>query len=182
MEDYQQLQVALDRNDINCNVSELHGFLTAIICTIENPEQVPWSNMLQHEFNIALTDNLIDIFATRYFHDLEKIVGFNFDFELVIPDAGDDLKLKFKALIAWVRGFLAAISITGANNLDNNKMIQEILKDFIAISNTDEKSITTADSAGSEQDLMQLIEYCKVAVQNLRLELFPAADIEPMVH
>jgi len=93
----------------------------------------------------------------------------DFGFNMLLPKDDDELSLRLEAISGWCRGYLSGLGLVGITDQDlKNDTVKEIVQDLSQIAHV---SIDTDDTDEDESNYMELVEYVRIAVQNLQLEL-----------
>ncbi len=169
--DFYDLNALIEQLRAGVAAAELHGMLTAGLCIAGiEPD---YSAVLQECLRFAgenvqasmAEQQELAVFIVQTRLALEDE---NFGFTLLLPDDDSAINERARALGLWCEGFMYGFAIAEKErgiNLSQNSEIGEILQDFAAISRVD--SDANAEIAGDEQDLLQLVEYVRVATMNV---------------
>lgn len=102
--------------------------------------------------------------------DLSRVLAARqFAFQPWLPDDGEALEARVTALAAWVRGFVSGLGEAGARLRDGDADTREMLADLETIARG--AAVTEAGSEAEEAAFAELVEYLRLAVQNLYEEL-----------
>lgn len=155
------------------SLAEAHGIMTGMLCVDQSIGFEQW----QHEIQLsALCDqNFAELVANclaRLFDETrDSFTDTGFEFEPCLPDDEIPCKDRTLALSEWCQGFLHGL---GHANVKNQwpGQCKEIIGDFIAISDVD---LEEEEEDDDEESLVELIEYVRVGVELIRIELLPMA-------
>ncbi len=89
----------------------------------------------------------------------QQLQGVGFELELVLPDDETDLSLRAESIGLWCQGFLAAFGVDSLSKLSEEA--RETVNDFSEIVRIGAEQLEDCDD--NEQDLMQIIEYVRMA-------------------
>ncbi len=152
--------------------AELHGLVCGLAAG--GAETFPFAEFVQ----LAGTDALTDEEAVGGFVSdaLQMLYAPDLTFVPLVPDDGEVLTARVRALSEWCAGFLSGFGATLSPDMQPSALpldVQEILKDFVSISALDDGQDDQLDDTSEEQDeasFMELHEYVKVgAVLTLTL-------------
>ncbi|WP_444928789.1 UPF0149 family protein [Microbulbifer sp. SSSA002] len=160
--------------------SELHGFICGILAAGERPDKQRWQNELARLLDVeAVPADLNQDFFQLAEESHKQLDGSNFDFQLVLCD-DEDVISRALALGHWCDGFLHGFGVGGARE----KLLptsDEALKDISAIAQLDAEQVEEGEE--TEQQLLELQEYVRVAVLNIFTEVKgKASDSERTIH
>lgn len=170
-EDYQQM---IDNDGGGISVAEVHGLMTGMLCMDPSASFGKWRSemktlgILAGQGKPEALECLIPLFdGTR-----DRFAADEFEFTPCLPDDEYPIDERVGALGEWCQGFLIGLGEAKAN-LSWPGQCHEIITDLIAISNVDPDSNRDDD----ENSLMELIEYVRVGVELIRMELRAAPDL-----
>lgn len=177
---YDDLQALIDAMNGRVGAAELHGMLTAELCTAGIDPDFPavlqeCLQFIGDDIDAAAADRSeLQAIVTQTRDGLEDA---DMSFSMLLPD--DDCKIaeRAAALADWCQGFMYGFAIAEKKHglaLSQHADIAEILQDFAAISRVEAES--TDDQATNEQDLMHLAEYVRVATLNVYAQCVAAGD------
>lgn len=147
---------------------ETHGTLTGMLCVDnEQPPAAAVDDVEAENLTTAL-DALREI-------TLEGLFDPDLSFTPLLPNDDAPLTRRVDALARWCAGFLFGLSYRGRFAPDQlSDEVGEIVSDLTELS----KAELTADedSNGAEADYAELVEYVRVGVQMIFLELQPGRE------
>lgn len=165
---YDALSHALTQKGSVQEPAEIHGTLTGILCVREdaNPnEALEDAEALELGAAMSALREVI----------LEALFDSQSGFKPLLP--GDDaapLDARVKALARWCSGFVYGLACQPEFDLQGiSPEVQEVIKDITELG----RAALTADDTspeGAERDYAELVEYVRVGVQLVFLELRPA--------
>jgi yecA family protein len=167
---YTKLESTLTKLGAQLNAAETHGLLTGML-SLSNPNKAEvWRDALLENLDCATPSksqwNIISAASTQIQEDFTE---HNFGFKLLLPDDDIPLNERVDALSLWCRGYLSGLGLVGVTKEDlANEVIQELVNDISHIAHV---SIETDSSEDDESNYMELVEYIRVAVQNIQVEL-----------
>jgi uncharacterized protein len=165
--------------------SELHGMLCGQLAGTEKLEPHHWlagaaTFLEQSKFDSEEAQTLLlEMFATTQ----QQLMAPGFELLMLLPDDDADISDRAESLGRWCLGFLAGI---GAARTALTEEGRETLADVEEIAQIDAQNLSDGDQE-DEQDLVQLVEYVRMAAIMLFSELngqaeSSAADSQPLVH
>ena len=167
---YAELNQVLKTIDAQMNASEVHGLLTGMLCLSPTMQETVMRAMLVENFDCAQISkkewSLLKKLASQIVDDFNKSTVI---FILLLPDDDSNLAQRVEALGGWCRGYLSGLALAGLTEHDlQNEVVNELVQDLSNIANI---SIETGSSEEDETNYMELVEYLRIAVQNIQLEL-----------
>lgn len=168
---YSKLENTLAKLGAQLNAAETHGLLTGILSLAYTANAETWQSTLLENLDCATPSKsqwgVLAATSSKIVEDLSD--NSNFAFNLLLP--GDDLPLEDRvdALCFWCRGYLSGLGLIGITKEDlANATIKELVQDLSQIAHT---SMETDDSDEDENNFVELVEFVRVAVQNIQTEL-----------
>lgn len=177
---YQELDSALHQMGAQISAAETHGLLTGMLCLLNDSQTPVWRATLVESLDCGqpndkqwkLFDQLVAVMREKFSH-------LNFDFELMLPDEDVDLKQRVIALGEWCRGYLSGLGMVGMSSEDlKNEIVKELVDDLSKIAQV---SLGKKASAEDEDNYIEIVEFVRIAVQNIQLEL-KRVDDQPVLH
>ncbi len=163
---YEDVKQSLEAFAANSGPSEAHGLMCGLLCAgAELDGQMMFAPIIGHiqakdeesQYNRQI---LLDL----YEFTINKMQGFEFDFQILLPDDDSALLERAAALTYWCQGFLSGlnlinISVEDAKTEDTLEAMQRILE----IATLDYESITIEENE-DEDAYMEITEYVRLAV------------------
>lgn len=145
---------------------ETHGTLTGMLC-VDNAQQPSAAvDDVESETLSAALDALREM-------TLEGLFDTNLSFKPLLPDDEEPLEARVIALGHWCAGFLYGLSYLGHFSPDQlSDDVREIVSDLTELSRV-ELTPGETDEDSAEADYAELVEYVRVGVQMVFLELQP---------
>jgi hypothetical protein len=166
---FEALQVGLTQAKSVQTPGEIHGILTGMLC-IDN--EINGSRAVE-DVQSEMLDNAL---AALREMTLEGLFDPDMGFKPLLPDDEVALDQRVRALGRWCDGFLYGLSNSGQFELDRlSPEIREVISDLTELSRvglTDED----VESQTAEADYAELVEYVRVGVQMIFLELQPKRE------
>jgi uncharacterized protein len=165
--DYASVTQALQRIAIPADAAEIHGAISAILCTQGEAGRAHWLETVLPELPRAMVEG--DALAGAAAHLLDavfdevssELASGEFAFTLLLPDDEQDLDERVAALGHWCQGFLLGLQAGGVSNAHGLAAeLAEVYQDFSEIS-----QISSGELAADEDDeeaYAELYEYLKV--------------------
>jgi uncharacterized protein YgfB (UPF0149 family) len=159
--------------------AEAHGILAGALCSSRNYGLIEWLGEI-------LPDDAPDTEALKspvlqniYNAMVRTLVGTDADFEPLLPDDETPLPERADALSQWCQGFLYGLgSGTTADPGNVSAEAGEIIRDLTEITHVG----VDADEQTEENEaaFAEVVEFVRVGVQLLFVELAPARGEEPV--
>lgn len=150
------------------SASELQGLLTGIFVIEANTDKVNWQQQLSDNITVLEDVPELNKEISNIIKKLEySFKDLQFDFDLLLPDDNAEIGFKTRCLALWCTGFLAGVGLCKLD-INESEIVKEVVSDF---SNIAQASTTGDDEEEEETAYTELLEYVKVAVQNMHIEL-----------
>ena len=174
---YLHLTTTLEQEGISVDASETHGIQVGIFCgksgTQNEPSDLSWQTILQDALHYeALPPKTLGVLTDLQKQIQESFQDLNFDLNLLLPDNNETLEKRVMALGDWCRGFLCGLGLAGVTieNLET-EIVKEIIQDLSQIAHIDTHTSFDAYEEDNEKNYSDLVEYIRVATQNVQIEL-----------
>ncbi len=172
---YENLKLLLNTVDVNMSASETHGLATGMLCVSFNAEIGLWVAAVfdtDEQFH-ALSDIDKQSLEGVFQGTLELLKENEFTFDLLLPDDGERIGVRARALSEWCQGFLYGVAYMGVgDDKDWDEESRSILSDLMEISRLDADNTDESD----EQAFMELHDYVRMGVNMLLEELQATAE------
>lgn len=169
---YVQLEETLNELKAQINAAEVHGLLLGMLCLAKKPISEPTiqASLVENLDCLTPTKKQAKIFSKLITQITNDLTGVSFGLNLLLPDDNDSLEERLIALGYWCRGYLSGLGLVGitSDDLKNNDIVKELVHDLSQIAHV---NMDTDGSEEDEQNYMELVEYVRIAVQNINLEL-----------
>ena len=107
---------------------------------------------------------------------LEGLFDPDLSFQPLLPADDVDLERRVQALARWCAGFLYGLSADGSFDINNlSGEVREVVNDLTELSRAG-LTAEDADNESAEADYAELVEYVRVGVQMVFLELQPGRE------
>ncbi|MFK7731366.1 MAG: UPF0149 family protein [Pseudomonadales bacterium] len=187
---FEDLQALIESLGGSVSAAELHGMLTAELCVgMESDISALVTSCLQFAGEglrpAAADEQELRAVAAQTLKGLQDP---DMSFQMLLPDDDAELISRATALGEWCQGFMFGFAVAEKKaglSLSDQEEIAEILQDYAAISkveaelsdqqsdDSDESALEQeVDDGESEEDLMQLAEYVRVAALNVYAQCF----------
>lgn len=170
--DYPTLKDALADAGAVDEPAEVHGTLCGALCV---DEEVCPLTLVEVEAGGDLRDTLDELRRST----LEGLFDPDMGFAPLLPDDNVPLERRVRALARWCGGFVYGIASRGEFDYSVlSEEVREVVHDLTELS----KAALTAEDTDREQgesDYAELVEYVRVGVQLVFLELRPGRAAEP---
>lgn len=161
--------------DVQISAAEAHGVLVGMLCLLAPKNENEWRVSLIDILDCNLPNKqqwaLITKLKTKIAKDLQDR---SLSFNLLLPDDDSPLGDRVFALANWCRGYLSGLGFVGIGAAElSNEVVKELIQDISQIAQVSHK---TDASEGDEKNYTELVEYVRIAVQNIYIELRDAAS------
>ncbi len=172
---YEDCQMMIDDAGAECSVAEAHGIMTAMLCVDQWVPFAQWQDEMTITalFAADLNGPALGCMTTLFDTTRAQFAEDEFEFSLCLPDDEIPLGPRAQALSEWCQGFLHGLDHAGGKKFWPGQC-DEIIRDLIAISEVD----SATDEDDDEDSLMELIEYVRVGVALIRIELQQLCDAQ----
>lgn len=168
---YDEINDALKRINVEQDGAEVHGTLCGLFCTVNGLTAPFWlDNTLtetpeEDAYTVDALASESHSILTQLFTVTEKqLSAEGFAFELFLPDDNSGLYTRVEALSHWCQGFLFGLSQGGLTDPEGLPgELSDIVKDIVEISRAE--SYELDDDQQDEKDFMELVEFVRVAIQ-----------------
>lgn len=172
---YDDLSDALARIGFTHGAAEYHGALVGALCVREAEKIDPLDLLGQPTRENSDCEQALKGLVEQQKASLSST---ELGFGPMLPDDEESLAVRVRALVAWCEGFLYGLSTGGGLDLDRcTDEVRELVEDFTqftraGLSEQDDQELEEAAYA-------ELIEYIRVGVQLLFMELHPRSRETP---
>ncbi|NKC00363.1 MAG: UPF0149 family protein [Pseudomonadales bacterium] len=158
--------------------AELHG----LVCGLASAN--PGTFSMPEFIDLVGADTLTDDMSTQEFvtATLDQLHAQDMEFHLLVPDDEESLGARVAATANWCAAFLSAFGI-GLGNLGRQHGeladdVQEILRDFVALSGIEDELDEDDPDAGEQDEsaFMEVYEYVRVAAILIHTLMHDFAD------
>lgn len=181
--DWDNIESVLQHIGADTNPGELHGTLCGMFCAKNAVVRDQWfENLVPAIEHADLSQREAAETLKQLFDETERQFGDpTCDFQLLLPDTGNSIDIRTRALGDWCQGFVMGMMVCGTK--DFNKLPEnsaEACNDIVEIA----RAGSTYEAEDTEEDataLEELIEYVRVGVLLINEELHPtrAAPVSP---
>lgn len=167
---YSKLDNTLYKLGAQLNAAETHGLLTGMLSIAKPNPGTVWQEALLENLDCEKPSKVQwDILQATSEQIVQQFVENDFTFNLLLPKDNIPLEERVDALCFWCRGYLSGLGLIGITKEDlTNSTIKELIADLSQIAHV---GIETDASEEDESNYTELVEYVRVAVQNIRLEM-----------
>lgn len=164
---FEILDYALRQAGSYIGAAEVHGLQTGMLCG----KVFNWEKPLIQELGgVILSQELLKQLNYLYMYTSYQLQSFDFSLDLLLPNNQTNIISRARALADWCRGFLCGLGLAGIQeNIVTSSMAKKAIKDlsYIAyIEAVDDELLEEQEKA-----FFELIEYIKVAVQTIQVDL-----------
>lgn len=176
---YEPLDQLLTSTGAVIGAAEFHGLLVGALCADAAEDDA--LALVNRNLDIPEgTPEPVDVAARELLQVTQKqLAARDFQFQLVLPPPEVEMALSVRALGDWVVGFLAALGEIGIPVAEIGADARELLEDMAAIA-----QISQDEESSDEADLIEVVEYVRVAVFNLYEDILRAkrGPKPPVIH
>ncbi len=179
--DYATLSVALDGLDSAMTVSELHGGFCGVLCAGGAAAASTWIEECVAETEAAANEaeEALVIFRVMELETTRALASADLEFTPLLPEDDSPLDDCVEELALWCHAFLSGLAFGGLTLPENStrlsvdsdaaaateSSLEEIAKDFAAISRAGLSAGELSDPADADFALAEIVEYVRVSVQ-----------------
>ncbi len=165
---YYELENYLGTLPVVMSVSECHGVLTGLAAAGKSINQHNWCEHIleDHAHYEHIKDADKETLAEWYALTAAQLGAADLSFTMCLPDDEQALKDRLNAVADWCHGFLYGLAATG--DVDFKTLpaeASESLSDLGEIGKID--AVASIDDGEAESDLMEIIEYVRMAALSL---------------
>jgi uncharacterized protein YgfB (UPF0149 family) len=177
---YLQLKEALSKLDAQISAAETHGLLVGLLCLSPAMQESVLREILIENLDCRQpTKTEWKIFTKLCTEISTDLIKKSFMFKPLLPDDDAALEERLAALGNWCRGYLSGLGLVGISGEDlKNVVVRELISDLSQIAHVD---MTTDESDEDEHNYTELVEYVRIAVQNVQAELH-AVEQQQILH
>ena len=150
--------------------SEIHGVMCAYLCAgaIKEGEAYLRALMTNHQ-DAGLRNAALALFGL-YAVSQQQIAGFNFEFQLLLPDDDAPLLDRAQAFSEWCEGFMQGMRMAGITGEQfHDEEAEEAFQHLAEFAELDCDSLQVNET--DERALMEVSEYARMAVLQIYLDL-----------
>lgn len=158
--------------------AEAHGTLAGALCSSRNYGIIEWLREILPDDSPDDAALQSPVLQNVYNAMVRTLVGNDADFEPLLPDEASSLSDRADALSLWCQGFLYGLG-SGATSDPGEVSTEarEIIEDFTEITHVGVDA--GDDTEENETAFAEVVEFVRVGVQLLFVELAPARGEEP---
>jgi len=177
---YTKLQSILTKLGSQVTAAETHGLLTGMLSVTQPKQETAWRKLLLESLDCSPpTKPQWDTISKAGTQIIDSFRGLKFTFNLLLPDDSVPLEERIDALGYWCRGYLSGLGLFGLSSEDlKNEVVKELISDLSQIAHI---SMETDSSDEDENNYLELVEFVRIAVQNIQMEL-QGSDQKQLLH
>lgn len=170
MFEFEDLDRALQRIDVEIGAAEAHGIVSGVLC-IPSDEAPDWIEEItgSTEPGDVVGEECVASLFGLYAETQRQLTSSDCEFAPLLPDDDEPLGLRSAALGSWCAGFMLGLTIGGITSLEtlpeDSREVIDDLSQFASIQ-TSEVEDETEEAAYAE-----LVEYVRVGVMLINEEL-----------
>jgi len=179
--DYATLSVALDGLGGAMTVSELHGGFCGVLCAGGAAAASTWIEefVAETEAPADEVEEALDIFRVMEVETRRALASTDLEFRPLLPEDDSALDARVEELALWCHTFLSGLALGGLSLTEDSTRLsvdsdaeaatetslEEIVKDFAAISRAGLSAGELNDPTDADFALAELVEYVRVSTQ-----------------
>jgi hypothetical protein len=179
--DYATLSVALDGLGGAMTVSELHGGFCGVLCAGGAAAASTWIEefVAETEAPADEVEEALDIFRVMEVETRRALASTDLEFRPLLPEDDSALDARVEELALWCHTFLSGLALGGLSLTEDSTRLsvdsdaeaatetslEEIVKDFAAISRAGLSAGELSDPTDADFALAEIVEYVRVSVQ-----------------
>jgi uncharacterized protein YgfB (UPF0149 family) len=179
--DYATLSVALDGLGGAMTVSELHGGFCGVLCAGGAAAASTWIEefVAETEAPADEVEEALDIFRVMEVETTRALASTDLEFRPLLPEDDSALDARVEELALWCHTFLSGLALGGLSLTEDSTRLsvdsdaeaatetslEEIVKDFAAISRAGLSAGELSDPTDADFALAEIVEYVRVSVQ-----------------
>lgn len=178
MTTYAQCEEALSGIEADIDMAECHGVMCGLLCACAPFADQQWlAEAIGEDAKAAHAQHCCNVLMAVREETVARLDGGGMEFSPMLPDEGESMRVRTRALADWCTGFLYGLGVGGVKSFERLPAnTQEILNDFLALTRISDE---TDESEAEETDYMELVEYVRVGVMLVREELRGHASSTP---
>jgi yecA family protein len=167
---YSKLESTLNKLGAQLTAAETHGLLTGMLSLTKPLKEDAWRAAVLENLDCAQpTKGQWGVLSAASDEIKQEFEHPSFGFKMLLPNDNTALDQRIDALGYWCRGYLSGLGLVGITKEDlENDVIKELVHDLSQIAHV---SVETDASDDDEHNYVELVEYVRVAVQNIQHEL-----------
>jgi uncharacterized protein YgfB (UPF0149 family) len=161
-------------------VAELHGGFCGLLCAGGSGAASAWLEQCVSEVDTeaATAEEVRGVFRLMELETWRALASADLEFTLLLPEDDVSLEDRVSELGFWCHGFLSGLGLGGlqlpedtlTRSTDDSddefeNPVEEIVKDFAAISRAGLSAAERNDSADTDFAVAEIVEYVRVSVQ-----------------
>lgn len=153
--------------------SEIHGVMCAYLCAgaLKEGEDYVRALMTNHH-HASLRSAALALFGV-YAVSQQQISGFNFEFQLLVPEDDAPLPERAQAFSEWCQGFTQGMQMAGITDEQfHDEEAEEAFQHLTEFAELDYSNLQIDEA--DEQAFMEVSEYARMAVIQIYLDLHAA--------
>lgn len=191
---YATLSVALDEIGSALTVSELHGGFCGVLCAGGAAAASTWLEecVAETEARADEAEEALDSFRVMEVETGRVLARADLEFTPLLPEDDAPLDDRVEELALWCHAFLSGLALGGLSLTEvstrlsvgsdvaaaTENPLEEIVKDFAAISRAGLSASELSDSTDADFALAEIVEYVRVSVQIVLEEIANARGNE----
>jgi len=167
---YQAFAEHLKSLEVLASPAELHAQASAMLCFNADTHYQHWLQLIMADFCLSETspEAVSEVFSAVFELAQKELKDSDYGYHLILPEDGDDLTMRLKAVADWVQAFLSGLGQAGFSHVGLTAESREFISDLNAIGQMDSQ-VEGLDS--DEMDYQQVVEYIRCGVMLLYTEL-----------
>jgi yecA family protein len=179
---FSELEQQLSSLGADMSATESHGVLCARFCTEIRPDPAAWVHEVigDQDMNNLQVQSSQEALAHLYLHTEQIFQNAMERFEMMLPNAEQELAVRMQGLVDWCSGFLSGLGLAGVeDNVALDPDVKEIVQDFVEITRIDTH---LEPGEENEEAFTEIEEYVRVGVMTVGFTLRPQETEAPTMH
>jgi uncharacterized protein len=160
--------------DSQTSPSELHGYLAGQLSAGRRLTDKQWLNeaqeVLDSDKGFTVADE--EVLHCVYANVLAALMDDEFGFYPLLPEDSVEVEERIESIALWSQGFLAGFAMVEKAISQLSDLVNDALHDLAAISQLNSSDEQEFDD-GTDDDLMNIVEYVRLAAMNIFAEYAP---------
>ncbi|AHE65676.1 UPF0149 family protein [Legionella oakridgensis] len=150
--------------------SELHGIMCGYLCAGATGSGEAYLRALTINQNDAQKRMAMLALFDAYAASQQQITGFDFEFQLMLPNDDESLMARAQAFSEWCEGFTQGLTMAGVDfNQFQEEEVQEAAQHLVEFAQLDYEALQVNEE--DERALMEVSEYARMAVLRIYHDL-----------
>ncbi|MFI4918478.1 MAG: UPF0149 family protein [Legionellales bacterium] len=174
--EYDDFVLSVPILSLNVSASGLHGIMCGHLCAGADSQGEAYLRALLSDKKDERSRSALLVLFSVYAISQQQLANFDFEFELLLPDADEALSDRAQAFTEWCEGFIQGLTMAGVGiehfyEEDTQETYQHLVE-FAAL----DCDFFDADAEDDERALMEVSEFTRMAILQLHRDLMENED------